>query len=446
MSTMPITTTPIPPLQKLLGVREELSRLSLEREEIITGLLLGLLAGQHVLILGPPGTDKSRLVRLLSQRIQGAQYFGRLLTKFTQPDEIFGPLDVLALERGEYRRITTHRLPVAHLGFLDEVFKSSSAILNTLLELMNERTFTDGTTVYSSPLHMIVGASNELPNAADGLDAFADRFLLRYQAEYLTKGAAFDVMLQLPPTTPSPRVTLTWEELAHLREMMAGITINDAIRRQIAMLRKELRTAGILVSDRRWRQSMDVLRASALLRGAPMVTTEDFGAIIACCWNTPEQLEVVRTRIQRLPNYLTTQLQRIGARTNDISTEIRGGRLGWLEARTKLSGLLYEMHRLLKHADPTQRTQADSEALVIKRAITELRQTMEPPRARGNAFTGGVDIDLEDDPIAQNDIDHAIDSTLRDIDGASLPPIPTTGGGFRMGSRKKPGGGRGGAS
>ncbi|MBI4449716.1 AAA family ATPase, partial [Candidatus Uhrbacteria bacterium] len=178
----PPTRTPI---DKLLQIREELVGYSFERETVVDGVLTGLVAGHHALLIGPPGTDKSRLIRALCHRITDARYFGRLLTKFTHPDELFGPLDVMELERGHYRRVTMGRLPEAEIAFLDEVFKSGSAILNTLLELMNERMFNDGSERKAVPLRMLIGASNELPNPEDGLEAFADRFPLRFRVQYL---------------------------------------------------------------------------------------------------------------------------------------------------------------------------------------------------------------------------------------------------------------------
>src|SRR5437773_6162283 len=125
--------------EQLRRIREELTQAFLERAEVIDGALTALLSGHHVLIIGPPGTAKSMLADELCRRLEGATYFQWLLTKFTTPEELFGAVSLSALERDEYRRVTTLKLPEAHIAFLDEVFKANSSILNAVLTLMNER-------------------------------------------------------------------------------------------------------------------------------------------------------------------------------------------------------------------------------------------------------------------------------------------------------------------
>src|SRR5512139_1004970 len=140
------------PRDRLRRLREELTQTFLERAEVIDGALAALLAGQHVLLIGPPGTAKSMLADELCRRLSGAGYFQWLLTKFSTPEELFGAVSLSALERDEYRRVTTAKLPEAHIAFLDEVFKASSSILNAILTLLNERRFHNGREVQSVPL------------------------------------------------------------------------------------------------------------------------------------------------------------------------------------------------------------------------------------------------------------------------------------------------------
>src|SRR5512136_3070607 len=130
--------------ETLRAIRDELGQAFLERADVIDGALAALLSGHHVLIIGPPGTAKSMLADELCRRLEGARYFQWLLTRFTTPEELFGAVSLKALENDDYRRLTTHKLPEAHIAFLDEVFKASSAILNTILTLMNERRFHNG--------------------------------------------------------------------------------------------------------------------------------------------------------------------------------------------------------------------------------------------------------------------------------------------------------------
>lgn len=436
------------PMDKLLAIRDALALRSLEREEVINGLLSGLLAGHHVLLLGPPGTDKSRLIRMLCSTIEGSRYFGRLLTKFTHPDELFGPLDVMALERGEYRRVPTGRLPEAEVAFLDEVFKAGSAILNALLELMNERTFNDGTTTRLSPLRILVGASNEFPNPEDGLSAFADRFLLRYQVDYLSRDETFDAMLALPADRgqEKPLPTISREELAQLTGLVAQVDVPPGIRRHLAELRKRLRRDGVVCSDRRWRQTVDVLRSHALLHGRAIVELPDFHGIIACLWTDPGDIEKVTRQVQQIPNFVEQRLRAISHQVTIVQTEVANHQIGWLEARAKLNGLRYEVDRILAHVDPGNRSQADREAQLIRKAIVDTARSMKTQRGgatparsadAGETIAGDelvVTIDAD-----EQEIDEMIADTLAGMAEADVPddgsdPEPPR----RFGSARKP--------
>src|SRR3984957_9347880 len=155
----------------------------LGKEEIVRLLLVATIAGEHAVLVGPPATAKSALIRTFSRLMQ-AQYFEYLLTRFTEPNEIFGPVDIAAFREGRYERRTEGMLPSAEVVFLDEVFKSNSAILNALLTLLNERRFTSGGAVMPCPLLSCFGASNEVPTD-ETLTAIYDRFILRIRNDNL---------------------------------------------------------------------------------------------------------------------------------------------------------------------------------------------------------------------------------------------------------------------
>ena len=163
--------------ERLAAIATELDQTFVERSEVVEGALAALLAGQHLLLIGPPGTAKSMLADRICQRIEGAGYFQWLLTKFTTPEEVFGAVSLKALERDEYRRVTTNKLPEAHIAFLDEIFKASSSILNALLTLLNERCFDNGSERLRTPLVTLFGAANELPEE-DELQAVYDLSLI----------------------------------------------------------------------------------------------------------------------------------------------------------------------------------------------------------------------------------------------------------------------------
>jgi MoxR-like ATPase len=181
------------------AVRRDLEQKFLAKEEIIRLMLIAAIAGEHMVLIGPPGTAKSAVIRSFA-RLLDARYFEYLLTRFSEPNELFGPVDIQGFRSGTYRRVTTGMLPEAEIVFLDEAFKANSAILNSLLTVLNERRFNNGATSVRVPLISLFAASNEVPSS-DNLDAIYDRFLLRVHSdnldsyhfhELMTKGLALE--------------------------------------------------------------------------------------------------------------------------------------------------------------------------------------------------------------------------------------------------------------
>ena len=174
--------------ERLRELRDTLVTGLVERDLPIRLALIAALAGEHLLLVGPPGTAKSLVARRLNLAFTKSNYFERLLTRFTVPEELFGPLSIKGLEEDRYERLTAAYMPTASIAFLDEIFKANSAILNSLLTLLNEREFDNGTRRDKAPLIAVIGASNELPDSEE-LNALYDRFLLRLYVGSVSTGA-----------------------------------------------------------------------------------------------------------------------------------------------------------------------------------------------------------------------------------------------------------------
>lgn len=290
-------------LEKLRKIRAELKARYLERDEVIDGAFCALLTGSHLLLVGPPGTAKSQLANDVCRRIEGAEYFQWLLTKFTTPEELFGAVSLKGLENDEYRRVTAGKLPEAHIAFLDEIFKASSSILNTLLTVMNERIFHNGTEKTAIPLITLFGASNELPSEEDELEALYDRFLLRYVVDYIKEDFRFLKMLN-SDDGETGGLTITSSELESCAAGARGVAVPSNILKLISRIRKELAKKGIFPSDRRYKHSVSLLKARAYLEGRGSVSEDDLRLFENVLWREPgERAEIQSVIHQSLHGY-----------------------------------------------------------------------------------------------------------------------------------------------
>jgi len=294
-----MNTPALPSAERLQRLLAALEHGLLERAEAVRLCLLAALAGEHVLLIGPPGTAKSAMARRLHRAFDDAPYFERLLTRFSTPEELFGPLSLKALEHDRYERLTAGYLPTAGIAFLDEVFKANSAILNALLTLLNEREFDNGTGRARTPLVSVIGASNEVP-ADEALHAFYDRFLLRVPVAAVSDGA-FEALLRLPDDTDAPMQPLKRAELQALRAERERVALPDEVLQQLHALRALVAQRGIAVSDRRWRQLIGLMRTAALSEGRRLLDTWDL-------WLAPYALAAEPSQVVPLQQWFVEQV------------------------------------------------------------------------------------------------------------------------------------------
>ncbi|CAL9438087.1 ATPase RavA [Streptomyces sp. enrichment culture] len=292
---------------RLRAVCEELSERFFERDDVVRTLVVTLLAGQHSLVLGPPGTAKSELARELTGRIDGAAYWEILLSKFTAPTRMFGPIDVAALARGEYRQVYDGRATTAHVAFIDEIFKCSTAALNETLGYLNERIYhpENGGAPIRCPLIGAITASNELPDGEDSA-AIYDRLLVRIEVGYLEDPSNFAALVRSAvgrPAGPPPRTTLELGALQRaVTESVPAVGVPDAIVDAVVTLRAALRRKELVASDRRWRQAVGLLQASAYLDGRTEVADTDLSVLAHVLWDSPAQRPVVEREVLNLVN------------------------------------------------------------------------------------------------------------------------------------------------
>lgn len=284
------------------------------KQHVIALSLLSAIAGESIFLLGPPGVAKSMVARRLKLAFKDASAFEYLMSRFSTPDEIFGPVSISALkDEDRYERVTDGYLPTATIVFLDEIWKAGPAIQNSLLTVINEKIFRNGKTSVKVPLKGLIAASNELPAAGQGLDALWDRFIVRIMVKGIEDLSDFDMMISsVGEHTPEVESELCisdseydeWQkEISDVGIHYSVFEVIHSIKESIEEYNSALENEGsvtppLYVSDRRWKKLIKLMRTSAWLNGQKEIRLSDCLIIQHCIWNEAGQIDMTADMVQ----------------------------------------------------------------------------------------------------------------------------------------------------
>ncbi|BCU68390.1 AAA family ATPase [Sulfolobales archaeon HS-7] len=324
---------------------EQLSAPFVGREEESRLITISLLTKEHVVLIGEPGTAKSAIARRAAELIN-AKFFMYLLTKYTEPAELFGALDINSLREGKYMRITKDRLPESEIAFLDEIFNANSAILNALLSLLNERVIYDGYNVIRTPLRTLIGASNRVPDEPE-LEALYDRILLRHNAKPVGEemwrellDAAWDIEFSTKWIIEKPMLTV--EDVDNIYNKLREVDLSG-IKSKLLKLYAILEEKGIHLSDRRKGKVLKVIAANAILNGRMKATEED---LVILKYVAPREIDDFEKVGALLSEELKTPIKYM-KELNDIYNNIRDAER-YVDSTAENDPRLVEMIRNLK--------------------------------------------------------------------------------------------------
>ena len=345
-------------LGRLFDIKTYINQHTLEREEETVGMILAVLSGTSFFLFGSYGTSKTRQIREMAS-LFGMREFDVLISESTKPEAIFGPDDIPALAKGIQRRKTDGYAPTAHWLFFDEQFRASGVVLNPLRWLINEKIYRNGDEgLKATPTRVVSGASNEIPTEPELLADY-DRMLLRYKVHGLASPRSIDRMIDLrlnPQILQRPRA-LTLAETDRLIAMRAKVDVPAEIRKLAIRVRDQVhRATAMVVSDRRFADSMTVIQANALMNGRMKATADDVGVLAHILWDKPEHIPKVRAIAAAAASHHGADLVSFEEVAGDVwTTAMETGDME--SAEKKLAGLLESVASLSSEVGRTvQRT------------------------------------------------------------------------------------------
>ncbi|PMP59482.1 MAG: AAA family ATPase [Caldisphaera sp.] len=344
------------------------------RHEEALVITLSLITGEHVVLIGEPGTAKSAMARRSADLLE-AKYFKYLLTKFTEPSELFGPLDIAGLRRGVYKRIATKKLPEAEIAFLDEIFNANSAVLNSILSIMQERVLYDGYNEIKVPLWTLMGASNRVPEEPE-LEALYDRFLFRHNVKPVDEehwesllDASWEIEKGIFATTNK---IMEMGSVKSLNSMLFKVDL-DGVKNKLLKLFMILSEKGLQLSDRRKGKILKAIAAHALLQKRYQATESD---LVVLKYTVPKDIE----DFDKIETILMEELKtkdRVIRELEEVSANIKNSRRS-IQQMQSFDPRLLEIYKNLKASkSKVQNLVQDIEDEEVRKKAEEINEMIE---------------------------------------------------------------------